>query len=1488
MSTHKTTPMAEDRTVQGLQAQAPALLRDLMLCHDAERDRARMWSVLARIAACCGAVRSLVLTLDGDAWTCEAEWHADGYLPAMGLLRNVPIPGFEAQIEGLRAHRIVETEHASGLEAGPLRSLMEGLQIDSFLAVPFTVNDSLNGALVLAWGAERPDMAQDDLPLLGLIADALNAQIARQRTDRELEAARREQARAMAHLQATLAALPDLVLDVDGDGRCLSWHCQRSDLLAGDPEAILGRTLEETLPPEVAALQRGLMEEARRNGSAESPHYAIGEGEDQRWYHMTVVHRPPVGDECEDGFVFRIQDTTRQRQRRDHARMMARVVDELSVMVILLDPEMRITWANPAFEAHMKRPLDRLQGNRIRDFTDLGATDPETIRGHDRAVRERSRYEGVAKRQIDGEERAVELLLEPFHDDEGVFRGFISIQRDVTDRVAAEAEARRLTDELGAAHRLLNSAIEALPDGLVVYDRDERMVLWNQRFIEINAPIAEVITEGRTRSEFLAAARTRGLVDLQSPGVDVLLSDSRGGGQPSAEQVLSDGRVVRMSGRHMANGGYMVVLSDITDIRTAQWRLANITEVARIASWDHDVPNHQMTMNAHWFAMLGEPARAARQIDDRAWLARLHPADRPQVLAKLKDVSAGKANEVEAEYRLRHRRGHWVHLLTRGRVVARDAAGRVLRMSGIDLDRTESRQNEERLKAVLEATAVGTWQLDNLTGKVIIDEAYARLLGYTRTELSQLDHAEFESLVHPDDLVGLHARLAEGAQTRQDRLDFEFRMRHKDGGWRWILSKSRIDGWSPEGRPLREVGVHLDITETRAREAALAEARDALAKALNARRDAENRMADIAAVSDDWFWELDSNLRFTFLSDGVERATGFQGARFVGRTLPGIGIPKMTAPDTWAEVEAAFRARRTVGPFIYTQTHRLTGENIHVRVTGKPFLDPSGRFAGYRGISSDVTQLILVAERAEAANRAKSSFLATMSHELRTPMTAVLGLAELLQDRIGDPEQREMLNTIRESSTSLLSVLDDLLDLAKIEAGKLTTEAEPFEPADLARRCRNLLGPRAEAAGLVLGVTLGAGADGLRRGDPHRLMQILNNLLGNAIKFTRQGGVRLDISPLADDDGTLRLTVEDDGIGMSAEQIARVFDEFEQAESSIARRFGGTGLGLSITRRLVTLLGGTLKLHSQPGRGTRVEVTLPLPRVTDAAPKPEMSKGHTGQPAGAAPQSRPAMPARMQEAGRSPDAAEPHASPPQALGGLRVLVADDNATNRRILQAMLAGLGVQITLADDGHAALSCYRPGAFDVLLLDISMPGLDGPAALAAMRQLDRQAGQPPTPALAVTAHAMAHQVAEFMAAGFAGHLPKPFGKASLAAALSRLVADRQGDSGPVVDVSTTAAAPPRAETPAPSKGILTRARAAPVPAARGNRRQRESAPEKTAWPGRSRRPCHDHPTRVAQRAAARPAAGIRGHRPYSAASRNTGSMRSSTCAERWHLIW
>ncbi len=387
---------------------------------------------------------------------------------------------------------------------------------------------------------------------------------------------------------------------------------------------------------------------------------------------------------------------------------------------------------------------------------------------------------------------------------------------------------------------------------------------------------------------------------------------------------------------------------------------------------------------------------------------------------------------------------------------------------------------------------------------------------------------------------------------------------------------------------------------------------------------------------------------------------------------------------------------------------------------------------GRVGVRMDITELHEARVRSEAANRAKSAFLANMSHEIRTPMNGILGMAEILRQTPMSSSQREMVETICGSCDALLSIINDILDLARIEAGKLALDVKPFVPMALMRRLRRLHGVTADRKGIELEFTTDARTTLPHLGDPVRFSQIVNNLVGNALKFTMEGKVSVALEHGAG--GRVALRVRDTGIGMSPEQISRVFNEFEQADNSITREFGGSGLGLSITRNLVNLMGGQIEISSTPAKGTLVEVQIDLPVCQ----------------------------------GQSATVADRDRIDVTRLRGLSVLVAEDNTTNATILRAMLRDLGVEARFVQNGKMACAAWSEAAFDMVLLDISMPVMGGVEALQRIREIAARQGCAAPVAIAVTANVMDDQLSVYRQAGFAAILGKPYRKAELAAAL------------------------------------------------------------------------------------------------------------------------
>ncbi|MDZ4394307.1 ATP-binding protein [Cypionkella sp.] len=644
---------------------------------------------------------------------------------------------------------------------------------------------------------------------------------------------------------------------------------------------------------------------------------------------------------------------------------------------------------------------------------------------------------------------------------------------------------------------------------------------------------------------------------------------------------------------------------------------------------------------------------------------------------------------------------------------------------------------EQKMRNLIAGAEICTWEWNVTTREHRVNEYWAALLGYRLEELSPVTFDTWRQRVHPDDLEATEALFNNLFSDPHFVYKAEYRLCHKQGHWIWVLDTGRALRWAADGTPALITGVQVDISAQRAREAALTAVKAELERSISERAKVEQRLIDIAAVSDGWLWEMDSDRRFVFVLDGASFDDGgVPKEGLMGKTQEEWlqANPDMYAGIDWDIMLTALNTNQPFRDFVYRAPKSTDGIVRWRRMSGAPIFDAAGAFTGFRGVGSDVTQLYLAKAHAEEASRTKSKFLANMSHEIRTPLNGVLGMAELLESSLQQPDQKRMIGTIRRSGEALLNILNDILDMSKIEAGKIEFEELPFSPLELAKRIEDQYELRADEKGLAFEVLVGSGAEILRIGDPHRVQQVLHNLVSNAIKFTDRGEVTVKLSGRAA--MPLVIEVRDTGIGMTPEQVLRLHDEFSQADSSVTRRFGGTGLGMAITQSLVERMGGTIKVDSERGRGTTITVSLPLP--TSAA-----------------------------IAARAPLAEEPI-----GLTGLRLLAADDNLTNCAVLEMMLSRLGAEVTIVNDGAQAVQAWEKGRFDAILLDIAMPVMDGPTALLRIRALEEAQGTPPVPIIAVTANVMAHQVADYLSWGFDSCVAKPISSVDLSLAIGALV--------------------------------------------------------------------------------------------------------------------
>ena len=1074
-------------------------------------------------------------------------------------------------------------------------------------------------------------------------------------------------------------------------------------------------------------------------------------------------------------FLHRLNRRRRQlaaRERELATRMatfqrLALVAERTTNAVVMTDVDRRITWANEGFTRITGYTLDEVLGKKPGAMLQYEKTNRETVEAMRTAIHAGVPFRGeILNKGKDGREYWLDIDVQPLFDAAGAISGFVAVESDITEQVLARERMKTI--------------FTAVAEGVVLQDASGRIVEWN--------PAAERILG-------LTADQLRGRTSMD-PRWRAIREDGSelAGDQHPSMVTLRTGRVIRgeLMGIRTPDGetrwisvstepcrdstgeitAVVSSFADVTAQRQQDRRLDLMVSGAGLGTWDWNIQTGQVVFNDRWATMLGYE-RSEIEEHVSSWERLVHPEDLPRAHEALREHFEGRSPEYRCEHRMRRKDGSWHWLIGAATVTERDSAGAPLRIAGVTIDISKSKQMAEGLAAAKAEAEAALREVNSLRtaldehailsiadakGRIVdINSGFCRISGYEREELLGKDHRVLNSGTHSREFwKQMYAKVASGHAWRGEVCN-----RRKDGSLYWVDS-TIVPYLDARGKIEKFVSIRFDVTARK--ELELGAARDAglLAKSNQALEEAQavgrlgNWSYDLSTERVEWSGQIYQ----LFGRDPAEGPPDYSG------------VLSDYEPEDAAKLDAAVRRAATEG-VPYSLTLRTSGRNPDVRSIrgeGRARRDGSGTIIGLFGTAMDVTaeveremELKIAQQQAEAANQSKSEFLANMSHEIRTPMTAILGYADLLSvdgDRGKAPAARlEYIDTIRRNGEHLLSIINDILDISKIEAGKMTVEAVPTQPDQIVHDVLSLMAVKAKGKGISLDAFFDSAIPRQISSDPVRLRQVLMNIVGNAIKFTEVGGVQLRVGFENTRNGVIRFDVVDSGIGLTPEQQSRLFEAFTQADTSHTRRFGGTGLGLRISKRLVEMLGGDITVSSVSGKGSTFSIAV----QTGPVDQGEMI------PAGPASIIAPATIAQ-------PQITTP-AGAARPLEGLRILLAEDGPDNVRLITFHLKKAGAEVTAVENGRLAVEALSEGGsvdgqllvpppFDLLVTDMQMPDMDGYAATRLLRAKGCR-----LPIVALTAHAMAGDREKCEAAGCDDYASKPIDRAKLVEVCQRM---------------------------------------------------------------------------------------------------------------------
>jgi PAS domain S-box-containing protein len=913
--------------------------------------------------------------------------------------------------------------------------------------------------------------------------------------------------------------------------------------------------------------------------------------------------------------------------------------------------------------------------------------------------------------------------------------------------------------------RLFDAIASATPDFLYAFDLQGRFIYANRRLLEVwGIPLEKAIGKSLydlgypTWHADMHMREIRQVIETKQPVKGEVPFTGGSGISGIYEYIFNpvfdaEGRVELVIG----------TTRDVTERRRAEdanreaeqrWELA--VRGTNDGIWDWNTVTGKLYWSPRCKEMLGY-SDDELQMSYEVARELMHPEDRDRGREQSQRHLAGETRHFVLEYRLRHKDGSYRWILARG-VAIRDKSGKAVRMAGSHTDITERRATEEslrritsRLQLAVDVLGLGMWSVDLRDNVVEESDQFIVLLGLPPgTRHKHIE--EWGKYLHPDDTERARHKF-EGALTGICEYEDEQRLIGADGVTRWVHVKGTVVR-DNEGKPIRVLGVLTDITRRKRDE------------------DARAHLAAIVASSDDAIISKNLNGIIQSWNTGAQRIFGYSAEEAVGHS-----ILMLIPPERHPEEEMILTRLRAGQRIEHFESVRVTkeGREIDVSLTISPIFDSDGRIIGASKVARDITRQkqaerelqvakavaeeanrrkdeLLESERAarsevERASHMKDEFLATLSHELRTPLNAILGWAQILRSNPERSDIAEGLEIIERNARAQTQIIEDLLDMSRIIAGKIRLDVQRLDLGAAVRSAVETVMPAANAKGVRV-LTVFDQTAGPVSGDPSRLQQVFWNLLTNAVKFTPKGG-RVQVV-LERVNSHIEVSVIDSGEGIAPDFLPHVFDRFQQADGGTARKHGGLGLGLAIVKQLVELHGGSVRVTSGGiNLGATFTVALPL-TVIHPAPVPETERRHPG-------------------AARGVSVARDSCV---QIEGVRVLVVDDEPDARALISRFLEDCKAVVSTAASAEEAIQLLTTEIPDVLVSDIGMPGEDGYSLIKRVRALGRDKGGN-VPSIALTAYARAEDRMKAMLAGFEQYLVKPVEPAELITVVSILAA-------------------------------------------------------------------------------------------------------------------